>query len=71
MCQILFTYLEVKLAALILKNLQLASLATALASIVLPLPGGPNNNKPLMGERRPVNSFMNKKNIYIIYFNIL
>ncbi len=30
-----------------LKNEESDSLATALANIVLPFPGGPNSNKPL------------------------
>ena len=50
------TYLLVKLLALMLKNDELDSEATALASMVLPLPGGPNNNRPLVGVLRPVNS---------------
>jgi hypothetical protein len=33
--------------ALILKNVDLASVAIALASIVFPLPGGPNNSNPV------------------------
>ena len=50
------TYLEVKLAALMLKNLQLASWATALARRVFPFPGGPKSKRPLMGDLRPVKS---------------
>jgi hypothetical protein len=38
-----------------LKNLQFASFDTALASIVLPFPGGPNNKRPFIGARKPVN----------------
>ena len=37
-----------------LKNLQFASFDTAFASIVFPFPGGPNNNSPLIGARKPV-----------------
>jgi len=37
-----------------LKNLQFASFETALASIVLPFPGGPNNKRPFIGARKPV-----------------
>lgn len=48
------TYLEVNEDALMLKNVALASEATAFANIVLPFPGGPNNNNPLGGLRRPV-----------------
>lgn len=44
-----------------LKNVAFDSLATALANIVLPLPGGPNNNKPRAGARNPVKSY--NKNI--------
>ena len=50
------TYLLVRLLALMLKNEELDSDATALANIVLPFPGGPNNNKPLVGVRSPVNN---------------
>ena len=39
-----------------LKNVALLSVATALANIVLPLPGGPNNSNPRAGARRPVNN---------------
>ena len=48
-------YLEVSDAALMLKNVQLASVATALANIVLPLPGGPNKRRPLAGALSPLN----------------
>lgn len=60
--------LEVNVEALIEKNVQLASVATALANIVFPFPGGPNNNKPFIhstmeltlqiplgGDLKPVN----------------
>ncbi|KAH3868643.1 hypothetical protein DPMN_031794 [Dreissena polymorpha] len=50
------THLEVKLEALMLKNVALDSFATAFASIVLPLPGGPNNNIPRAGALRPLNN---------------
>ncbi|KAG8231883.1 hypothetical protein J437_LFUL009732 [Ladona fulva] len=50
------TYLEVRLAALMLKNVALTSVATALANKVLPLPGGPNNRRPLAGALKPVKS---------------
>ena len=41
-------------AALILKNVVLISVATALAKRVLPVPGGPNNNIPFQGSNKPV-----------------
>lgn len=50
------TYLDVRLAALMLKNVALHSVATARASNVLPLPGGPNSSNPRDGVRRPVNN---------------
>jgi hypothetical protein len=37
----------------ILKNVVLHSVATALASIVFPVPGGPNNRIPFHGSRIP------------------
>jgi hypothetical protein len=49
-------HLDVNDEADMLKNRLFASLATALASMVLPLPGGPNNNRPLDGARNPVNN---------------
>ena len=48
-------YLDVREAALILKNVHFASVATALANIVLPLPGGPNNSNPRAGALSPLN----------------
>ena len=39
-----------------LKNVVLHSVATALASNVFPVPGGPYNNIPFQGVRIPVNS---------------
>mmetsp|Transcript_22520 Transcript_22520/g.52515 ORF Transcript_22520/g.52515 Transcript_22520/m.52515 type:complete len:219 (-) Transcript_22520:209-865(-) len=47
-------HFEVREEAEIEKNVQLASVATAFASKVLPVPGGPNNKSPLGGERMPV-----------------
>jgi hypothetical protein len=41
--------------ALILKKVAFAELAIALPIIVLPVPGGPNNNMPLGGALKPVN----------------
>ena len=38
-----------------LKKVDWHSEATALAIIVLPFPGGPYNNIPLVGSRGPVN----------------
>lgn len=46
-------HLEVRIEAEIQKNVLLHSVAIALASIVLPLPGGPYNKMPLLGERIP------------------
>jgi len=43
----MLTYFEVKEDALILKKVASALLATAFASSVFPLPGGPNNNNPI------------------------
>ena len=40
----------------ILKNVVLHSVAIALASMVFPVPGGPNNNTPFHGAKRPVKS---------------
>jgi hypothetical protein len=48
------TYFEVNEEALMLKKVALASVATALASIVFPFPGGPNSNKPFGGLLSPV-----------------
>ena len=48
-------YLEVREAALILKKVHFASVATALANIVFPLPGGPNKSRPRAGARNPLN----------------
>ncbi|EAT48673.1 AAEL000367-PA [Aedes aegypti] len=50
------TYLLVKVAADMLKKVAEHSVATALASSVLPLPGGPKSSKPLAGVRKPVKS---------------
>ena len=50
------TYLLVRELALMLKNALSDSLATARASIVFPLPGGPNSSNPRVGVLRPVNS---------------
>jgi hypothetical protein len=47
-------HLEVRVLALQLKKVDLHSVAIALASIVLPLPGGPYNKIPFDGERRPL-----------------
>lgn len=46
-------HFDTKELALILKNVALHSVATALASIVLPFPGGPYNNMPLVGALKP------------------
>lgn len=50
------TYFDVRLAADIEKNVALHWVATARASNVFPFPGGPNNNNPLAGVRKPVNN---------------
>mmetsp|Transcript_8822 Transcript_8822/g.16845 ORF Transcript_8822/g.16845 Transcript_8822/m.16845 type:complete len:214 (+) Transcript_8822:552-1193(+) len=48
-------HFDVKVAELQLKNVTLSTHdATALASIVLPVPGGPKSNTPFHGCRRPV-----------------
>lgn len=49
------TYLLVSELALILKKVLLDSVATALANIVFPVPGGPNNNIPCAGSLSPEN----------------
>lgn len=48
-------HLDTKALALILKNVDLHSVATAFANIVFPFPGGPYNKMPLVGARRPTN----------------
>jgi hypothetical protein len=48
-------YLETRVLALILKNVDLHSVATAFARRVFPFPGGPYNRMPLVGARIPVN----------------
>ena len=50
------TYLLVRLLALMLKNEELDSEATARANIVFPFPGGPNSNNPRVGVLNPVNN---------------
>eukprot|EP00128_Syssomonas_multiformis_P005518 Colp12_sorted_trinity150504_noHs@13050 len=44
-------------AAEMLKNVVLHSLATALASSVLPVPGGPYKRRPFQGARMPLKSW--------------
>mmetsp|Transcript_83697 Transcript_83697/g.236239 ORF Transcript_83697/g.236239 Transcript_83697/m.236239 type:complete len:233 (-) Transcript_83697:267-965(-) len=46
-------YLDTSIDALQLKNVLPFMPATALASIVLPVPGGPNNSTPFHGSRMP------------------
>ena len=50
------TYLLVRLLALMLKKALSDSLATALANMVLPLPGGPKRRSPRVGVLSPVKS---------------
>ena len=50
------TNLLVRLLALMLKKALSDSQATARASIVLPLPGGPKSSSPRVGVRSPVNN---------------
>ena len=50
------TYLLVRLLALMLKKALSDSLATALANMVLPLPGGPKRRRPRVGVLSPVKS---------------
>ena len=50
------TNLLVRLEAEMLKKEEEDSEATARASIVFPLPGGPNRSRPRVGGRSPVNS---------------
>jgi hypothetical protein len=47
------THFDIKVLADILKNVDLHSDATALASIVLPFPGGPYNKIPFVGSLIP------------------
>mmetsp|Transcript_58469 Transcript_58469/g.117394 ORF Transcript_58469/g.117394 Transcript_58469/m.117394 type:complete len:491 (-) Transcript_58469:407-1879(-) len=49
-------YLLTMLDAEMLKNVVLHSVATAFASMVFPVPGGPYSKMPCQGLRRPVNS---------------
>ena len=48
-------YLLVRLLAEMEKKVDWDSVATARASIVLPVPGGPNSSMPRAGSRRPMN----------------
>lgn len=48
-------HLDVNVDALMLKNLEFDCDAMHLPIMVLPVPGGPNNNIPLAGLRSPVN----------------
>mmetsp|Transcript_17720 Transcript_17720/g.44668 ORF Transcript_17720/g.44668 Transcript_17720/m.44668 type:complete len:202 (-) Transcript_17720:203-808(-) len=47
-------YLDASVADDTLKKVHPVSVATALASMVLPVPGGPNSSTPLKGLRMPV-----------------
>jgi hypothetical protein len=47
-------YLELRVEADTLKKVVWHSVATALASIVLPVPGGPNISTPFQGRRIPL-----------------
>jgi len=47
-------HLETSVLALMLKKVDLHSEATAFASRVFPLPGGPYSKIPLVGALRPV-----------------
>lgn len=46
--------LDVKVEAEMLKNVELHSVAIALASIVFPFPGGPKNRIPFAGDKSPL-----------------
>ncbi len=46
-------YLDASVEAVTLKNVVPHSVATAFASIVLPVPGGPNIRTPFHGRRMP------------------
>jgi len=48
------THLDISELAEILKKVDLHSVATAFASIVFPLPGGPYNRIPRVGSLMPV-----------------
>jgi len=62
--------LLVKEDADILKNVHLHSVATALAIIVFPVPGGPNKSNPLGGARSPLNKSGRKFGTIIISLRI-
>jgi len=47
-------HFETILLAEILKKVDLHSVATAFASIVFPVPGGPNKSTPFQGSNKPV-----------------
>lgn len=49
------TYFDVSDDAEIEKKVDLDSVATARASIVFPVPGGPNRSIPRAGSRSPLN----------------
>lgn len=49
------TYFDIKSEELTEKNVALAYVAHALAKNVFPVPGGPYNNIPFHGYRRPTN----------------
>lgn len=50
------THFDIKVLADILKNVDLHSVATALASRVFPLPGGPYSKMPFVGSLIPWNN---------------
>lgn len=54
-------HFEVSVDAETEKKVDLDSVATALASIVFPVPGGPNNSIPRAGSRSPMNKSGRKK----------
>src|SRR5438876_320233 len=54
-------HLDVRLDAEMAKKVDLLSVATARASIVFPVPGGPKRSIPLAGSRKPMKSSGRKK----------
>mmetsp|Transcript_20418 Transcript_20418/g.50048 ORF Transcript_20418/g.50048 Transcript_20418/m.50048 type:complete len:283 (-) Transcript_20418:280-1128(-) len=63
-------HLEIKSALLTEKNVESASVATALAKKDLPVPGGPNNRIPLNGRRSPTNNCGNLTGIITVSFRL-
>ena len=63
-------HLDVSVEALMLKNVDLHSVATALARRVLPVPGGPYNSIPLDGAYNPLKMSGLSAGSTMVSFNI-